>query len=485
MKLSMWMIANRLLSFEPILNIQEQAPVILKSARLAYAHNCVHVYSKKNGVVYNGEGDTIFIPNISLSHGFELIQSVFDYYQDWSDSIIQHLRNRDYQKVIDLVYQPLLNPIVLFDGNNKVLGITRQYPADSLDEEWAYLSNYGYSSLNALQTLKYNYGTSEFLRPGARSYHISVGSTIQFNGISSCIYCNDIVCGRINLLEKERQLNNGDQQIIEYVSQMLEPSLGQIYYENKLNNSNVFYNLMFHKPYDKSRLLFQLDVHGWSENDIFQIILIKAYEKFPNSGDVNLNILQQLISQHIPGAAIIKQKANLILLVNGPVNDNLNLKKFLHNLAANNPLKIAFSLPCICIENIRYLYKQAIYALNTGCLKQPDEVIYYFYDYAVSFIIEATSLKHSLYACHPDVLYLWNLSETHNDELFTTLKYYLNYDCSISRTSQALFTHRNTVLYRIKKIKELLKDDLEEPYIKNYCRISIQTLELYRSKKMS
>ena len=45
MKLSMWMIANRLSSLDIELDIREDAPVILNSARRAYATNCVWVYA--------------------------------------------------------------------------------------------------------------------------------------------------------------------------------------------------------------------------------------------------------------------------------------------------------------------------------------------------------------------------------------------------------------------------------------------------------
>ena len=59
MKLSMWMIANRLSSFDLEVHIDDKAPAVLNSARLAYATNCVHVYEEKNYVVCNGEGNII------------------------------------------------------------------------------------------------------------------------------------------------------------------------------------------------------------------------------------------------------------------------------------------------------------------------------------------------------------------------------------------------------------------------------------------
>ncbi|MEI3246748.1 MAG: helix-turn-helix domain-containing protein, partial [Lachnospiraceae bacterium] len=50
------------------------------------------------------------------------------------------------------------------------------------------------------------------------------------------------------------------------------------------------------------------------------------------------------------------------------------------------------------------------------------------------------------------------------------------------KTSEALFTHRNTVLYRIRKIQGMLDHDLNDPYVREYCLLSIKVLELYNRK---
>ena len=44
MKLSMWMLVNRLHNFELEVHIRDDSPVNLKSARRAYATDCVYVY---------------------------------------------------------------------------------------------------------------------------------------------------------------------------------------------------------------------------------------------------------------------------------------------------------------------------------------------------------------------------------------------------------------------------------------------------------
>ena len=56
----------------------------------------------------------------------------------------------------------------------------------------------------------------------------------------------------------------------------------------------------------------------------------------------------------------------------------------------------------------------------------------------------------------------------HNSEYFETLKVYLNHGSSILETALIMNTHRNTINYRMRKIREILGKDLDDPqYIFN------------------
>ena len=56
----------------------------------------------------------------------------------------------------------------------------------------------------------------------------------------------------------------------------------------------------------------------------------------------------------------------------------------------------------------------------------------------------------------------------HNSEYFETLKVYLNHGSSILETALIMNTHRNTINYRMRKIREILGKELDDPqYIFN------------------
>ena len=79
----MWMIANQMTELDVKLEIREDAPTVLNSARLAYATNCVHIYQENDYVVCDGEGDRIYMYDMDVTRTFELVQSIFDAYEDW------------------------------------------------------------------------------------------------------------------------------------------------------------------------------------------------------------------------------------------------------------------------------------------------------------------------------------------------------------------------------------------------------------------
>lgn len=484
MKLSMWMIANRLSEFSMDLNIREEAPAILRSARRVYSTNCVHVYQEGSHVVCAGEGDSIRIHNLSLAEGFEIIQGIFDFYEDWSEAMEQEIRARNYQRVVDIAWQVFQNPLLLMDGNSRALGLTRQYPVKSMDSEWEYVSTYGYSSANGTQQLNAA-ATSNmvFLRHGLQPFGCVNTDTVMYGGVSYGMYCDDAFCGRITVLEKDRKLNRGDYQLLEYIGVRLEPVLGHSFARDMMSNINVFHQLLFQQPYDQTDLEFQLQYQNWKQDDVYSLAMLEI-SPASGRGDVeqDTNIMMHVIMSQTHGCVVLRRQRSLLIMSNRYLAADSGMRLFFQSLRNGNPIKVSFSLPCRGIENAGLLYKQAVYAMDAGKREHPKAYFYDCFQYAVEYILEAATLKEAVRACMPTVYRLWELEQQGGTEQFQTLKVFLENERSVSKTSEALFTHRNTVIYRLKKIEEVLKHSLDDPYVRQYCRLSIQVLELYHKR---
>ena len=475
MKLSMWMIANRLSPLMDIAtNIRMDAKPILNSARVAYSTNTAHVYQSGRNVIVEGEGgDHITLFDIQLKEAFEIIQGVFDYYQDWESEMEEAIADGDYQRAVDTSWLVFNNPMMILDGNSRLLAITRDPELGKMDPEWDYLCKYGYSSLNSIRAMRYDNSSVDFTHYGSQSFQFQRSSTMLYGGISYCMIFNEGVCGRITLLEKNRKLNAGDSQLIERLAKLLEPRLGR---PSPANNShvNVFFKLLSQQPYSEKELAIQLAYYQWLPEDPYQLCTIRPTG---DSGEMSLHILSQTISRHLQNAIVLEKGGCVHVICNRDMYNDPIHQQFREILLANNSLRIAFSL---CVPNVNYLpllERQTGFVLSHSNSAEPG--VYTFADHGLNFLLSGHSAREVYSACHPVVITLWEKARNGNNDLYDTLKTYIDCERSLSQTAAALYTHRNTVLYRIRKCQEMLGDDLDTPAKRLYIRISMQALELY------
>ncbi len=473
MKLSMWMIANRL---SPLMdmrcNIRAEAKAVLNSARLAYATNCVHVYDAGDHVVYDGEGDTISIYGISVKEAFEIVQGVFDYFQDWEEEVRSALAQRDFQRVIDLSWVVFQNPMMLLDANNMLLGITRQVSPDDMDLEWQYLCKYGYSSLNSVRMMKYDYQEMDFGQSGGLTFSFRPNSMMHYGGVSYCMMFGETHCGRLTLLSKNRALNTGDSQLMQKLTQMIEPVLGASVSPHK-SVTSVFYSLLFGQPYNEKELRLMLTYQQWLPEDTFQLALVQV-EGGEESG-FSLGLLANTITHRMSDCVVLRDKRGVLVLANWVIGEDAGTREFFDSLCVSNPLQVGFSLPLQGLEHAPSMLSQARAAIDSA--DQTERHIHFFQTCAPAYMLGSVSVQMQEDACHPVIVRLWQDRQEQKDDLFDTLKAFLDCERSLNRTAAVLFAHRNTVLYRIKKCESLLGEDLSDPAMRYYLRLSMYVLE--------
>ena len=482
MKLSMWMIANQVSELDVKLEISENAPAVLNSARLAYATNCVHIFRENDYVVCSGEGDRILFYDMDVTRVFELVQSIFDAYEDWISKIREEVACHDYQAVMDITYRMFKNPLVLTDANYKVLGMTKAYGAKDVDSEWEWLSQYGYSSVDAVNMIRFTSGSGEFISRDKVSYRFRKNSRIAMDGICCCIFFNDIICGRINLIAKERELNHGDSQLLQEVIDVLQPGMGQDYMKQlSVTMKDVFLTLCLDEDYDPATLEMQLKYQGWKEDDTFYVTVIRLEEEIPENLDRQMNVLTRLVFQNLTDISVNRWKDCCILISARELDKEPDSGLILRSLMHHNTVRIAFSLPDHeGIREISRYYRQALYALEQAVNTDAEKYFIYFKEYAFDYLLTAqVSVEDKLRACMPEAYLLWQDNKG-RDDMFRTLKCYLDCERSVAQTSAQLHLHRNTTVYRLRKLQDNLNLDLDDPKVRGYCHLSLQFLESYR-----
>lgn len=486
MRLSMWMIANQLINFDIETDIQKNAPVNLRSARRAYATECVHVYQRGKDVVCCSDDGAITIKDIDIGYAFEIIQSIFDTYDDWSNSILESAAQSDFQTVVDDSWHAFHSPITLLNSDFKVLAMSSREDLGEMDEEWRYLKENGFSSIQAIKDINKD---RDWLRKRSKSdaqrFHFSNKKKLS-NCLSVSVVYDNVIYGRINVLEKDRMLNEGDVQLLNHLSRGIAPYLN-LYYVNHLNLSshNVFYEMLRGRQPDRRAFENRLGYKQWMDSDTFMVMVIDF-----EGADSMMHVCMEQLDSPILSTELVIYHHSLVAILNKTRNDWEKSRKELTEVAERCDRPVGVSLPFERLGWLEYYYRQACAAMRYGEMfgGGGKHMCYKFYDYAILYLMEtASGKKHDqLCACHPDVVRMIREScREGEDERLNTLYVYLRNDCSPTRTSQQLYLHRNTLLYRLKKIMDELEFPIEQKQDKDYMLFSIQMMRLYRKKYAS
>ncbi len=156
---------------------------------------------------------------------------------------------------------------------------------------------------------------------------------------------------------------------------------------------------------------------------------------------------------------------NLKILIYHPMKDQLPLQKMIELLCYCDSVILGISDEFQNINALSQSYKRARFAFAAAVFWQRPYVS--FDDLGVFQILFSNSnpdLLRNIYKKHLGLLEDYDLK--HDSEYVNTLRFYLLSDCNLIETASRLFTHRNTIVYRIRKIKDLLGTELDNSAVK-------------------
>lgn len=482
MRLSMWMIANRLHALEPEVNIKSDAPMELRGARNVMAPNCVHVYEKGNYVYIQYGEDYIRLHDIEYNYVFNIVQGIFEFYNDWTEMVQQAIFEMDFQKLLDECWFFVGNPVILLDGNNRCLAMCSQYADDEVDSEWSYVAKNKYSSLNFIKKMRRSYPVVDMYRKNSVQLLRKEQMDVYYDTLTTAIYYQDYYCGRLNVLAKEREFNYGDIQVLEYILKIITPSLYMLQNQDNLYlNKNVFHDLLKGKEVSANLLKAQLDYLDWKAEDVFQVCLITVAKEYQDVGSRSL--ISNQIRRNTANVYVTMLKDTVMCIFNLRFVDREGLtecvKQILHK---DIGYTIGFSNPMRGLDQLIRYYEQAQAAITYGKLLNPKKHNFYFYDYALYYMLENSDVPRLYCAMNSDIKMLDELDRTTGSGWLQLLRCFFDNECSLVNTAKAAFVHRNTLVYRLNKLSELMHYDWHNNYDRDYMKQSILLLDFYRKK---
>jgi len=264
----------------------------------------------------------------------------------------------------------------------------------------------------------------------------------------------------------------------DFCSQLLRDSKDQD------NITIALKEIIFH-PDKASSYMNELNSYGYYQNENYNVLGIcfnNRKELDDRSKHDFINISNILIKEEFDYHMYLE--GNMLIIIMHHI-DRLLVERIVEILEKYKQIvRIGVGDICDNLYSIALCYHQAVSAINVARYKDVKKC--YFEDlgmYRILFFVSDLKILEKIYKESLDILEEYDNNRGSN--LLETLELYVRYDTSIQKVADKTFTHRNTVNYRVKKIKELLNDDISTMesksklqmafYIKNYLSLKRQT----------
>lgn len=226
-------------------------------------------------------------------------------------------------------------------------------------------------------------------------------------------------------------------------------------------------------------------------SDYYQLAIVYGVTKPENEthiryqqaeGQLIFQWLKEQLPEILPDVALFKLKNQnkSILIFQSKKNDHLMiLQNLAERLQQALPITIRFALGN-AYENLEELpnsYIEASSTLEASLHAQKPATVQLFHPKGLAGLFEKIGTEDVEYFCQQQLKELAYPTEPTLQELRKTLKVFLDFNCEITKTANALYLHRNTIKYRMNQCEKLLDTSIQEPETSLLLRVALELSE--------
>lgn len=429
--------------------------------------------------------------NLILLVSSEGIKKVTDRIQD---IMIEHSRTMDndieildaaidgggIQGILDMAFRILGNPIMVTDRCFNVIEHTKGMKVENV--EWNRNINMGRSSDALVRTWIQDRLFDRHLEERSPIL-ISSGLEKKDKWLAGRIEVRGQTAGYVGVLEYKREFRKSDYHTIEMLCRLLAGVAGSKSNEGRsfgFVNDEVLTDLLAGRedtisPVVLSDRLRRINI---GQIESFQVLVLDV-DPF-DSTRMLVPYLIDNIGRLVEKVSAVEFENNLVLII--AIKRYSYIKKhdigFLEKYLSERSLHGGLSRSFEEIMDIRKYYRQAVSAMRSGFRLEPGKSLYHYDDYAAyAMMDECFSKRDLLEFCHPAVLSLCEKDRSEGTDDLLTLIEYMACFRNMNKAAHTLGIHRNTLSYRIARIIDETRLDLDNGLVVSELLQSVRILE--------
>lgn len=399
---------------------------------------------------------------ITEIHVAVLLEEVFRKYSNWSDSLKESLLKEEGVKALMQLSIPVFqNPISFVNLEYRVL-FHADVPggvqlSDKYGNEMVEKQVFGERMIETINNSE-KYLESMTLNKAVFWEEETWGG--QFMAVNDLEY--SILINNCN-----RPFRPGDNYLLEYLMSIVMKAV-------KLQNLYPAYSIddlrqiitkaiSADTHIDSKEIQKLAEGFHWSLNDLFLCTVI-----YPSPSDLIRKTLLYFCIQletYIKGAKAFALDAQIVVIFNltqnGLSRDQImeSLEGFLKKYMLQGSLSLTFS----DFYELQPYIQQALAAYEMGIRSEGSKILYLIEDHILDYMLQnALGTLDIKYLMPQGLLDLIQHDQRFKTNYVQILKTYLENKCNIADTVRELYLHRNTFLYQIQKIRDILGMDLND-----------------------
>ena len=194
----------------------------------------------------------------------------------------------------------------------------------------------------------------------------------------------------------------------------------------------------------------------------------------------SLSYMRDYLEKMISGSKALIYNEYIVLVAscsyeNGLLEADL---KTLRDFLGEYNMRGGISRGFLRLEEIGEHYRQSLEALSIGARMDGSAHLHTYDDYAIYHIAKVCSSTVDLRMfCQPKLYALIDYDKEHNTSFTNSLFAYLKHSRSITETAKAIHLHRNSMIYHLKRIEEIMDFSLADSNMLLHIELSFRFME--------
>lgn len=436
---------------------------------------------------FEGKGNIIMMDEpIPLLDAFYEVTECFEYFAELERRfLVAIVQQKSLDEILSVVAELFENPVIVLDESSMRVATADKVGGREIDrQKWKSILEDGHVETDTLTALAYR--KRHGITPGKKAFFDSVKPNV-YSAITVPLWDENMEgLGSLLIPEEFIKLNQGFLGIGDFVAPFLANQLQRIRDQVKLQFSSLeqFFSNLFSGNNARGEFAkVYFDQLNWNMTDHFMCCIIQLNEtetvgEFYHFGAKRF--------KHILGNCFYLFYENLQVFVIDTDRSPLDEEKLteLNSMLKSRGTYAGISMEVQGVEFLGSQYALAAEALRLGNPSEQYDSIFFYKDNIEAHLIDMERRPINMLAiCHPKVLELYHSDQEKGTEYIETLYVYLRNERSLLKAAPQLYIHRNSLVYRLEKINDLLQLNYEDTGLRSHILISCQIIRYYKRRQ--